>query len=258
MRHHRRLGVLPPRRRAVDDDRVGLAHLPARNRPVSFTASRSNTPGRHGTTTNVAARIASVTLADMFGAVSTKAHSMPSRFAARTISPMPRSATLSGKSSDCGSRALRSLCQSVSDPCGSASIKRHARDGLWACAAICAASVLLPEPPLREAKTTTFMRALPVWPSGKIVLVPLIPKLADARRYPMQISESHDSVATFGTPVWNLAWARPPWNRGRNLGRGGEHAQTPGTTLRITGGQAVMTMGKTRRRGATPDCANGL
>ena len=28
MRHHRRLGVLPPRRRAVDDDRVGLAHLP--------------------------------------------------------------------------------------------------------------------------------------------------------------------------------------------------------------------------------------
>ncbi len=157
----------------------------------------SNTPGRHGTTSSVAARIASVTLADIFGAVSTKTHSMPSRFAARTISPMPRSATLSGKSSDCGSRALRSLCQSVSDPCGSASIRRHARDGLWACAAICAASVLLPEPPLREAKTTTFMRALPSWPSGKIVLVPLIPKLADARRYPMPISESLNSVTPF-------------------------------------------------------------
>src|SRR5262252_1684594 len=39
---------------------------------VSLTASRSNTPGRQGTTTSVAARIASVTLADMLGAVSMK------------------------------------------------------------------------------------------------------------------------------------------------------------------------------------------
>ena len=93
VRHHRQLGVLPARRRAVDDDRIGLAHLRAKA-TVSFTASRSNTPGRHGTTTSVAARIASVTLADIFGAVSTKTHSVPSRLAALTISPTPRSAAL--------------------------------------------------------------------------------------------------------------------------------------------------------------------
>ena len=45
------------------------------------------------------------------------------------------------------------------DPCGSQSISMQRRDGRLAWAARCAVSVLLPEPPLREAKTMTFMRA---------------------------------------------------------------------------------------------------
>ncbi len=45
------------------------------------------------------------------------------------------------------------------EPCGSQSISMQRRDGRWACAAKWAVSVLLPEPPLREAKTMTFMRA---------------------------------------------------------------------------------------------------
>src|SRR5208282_6461367 len=133
-------------------------------------------PGRHGTTTMVAARIASVTQADMFGGVSINTHSMPSFLAALTISGMPRCVVRSGRPS-----ALRSLCQSVSEPCGSESISRQGRDGLWTCAARCAASVLLPEPPLREAKTMTFMRALQVGHRA-IQFGPPIPKVADARR----------------------------------------------------------------------------
>ena len=91
---------------------------------------------------------------DMFGGVSTKAHSTPSARAWATVSLMPRMPLRS-----CGSAVPRSLCQSEIEPCGSASISMQRRDGRFACAARWAVSVLLPEPPLREAKTMTFMRA---------------------------------------------------------------------------------------------------
>src|SRR3954464_5227145 len=123
---------------------------------VSFTAARSNTASRTGMTTKVASLIASVTAPDMFGGVSTNAHSTPSARACATVSLMPRIPLRS-----CGSAVPRSLCQSEIDPCGSASISMQRRDGRFACAARCAVSVLLPEPPLREAKTMTFMRAGP-------------------------------------------------------------------------------------------------
>ena len=42
---------------------------------VSLTAAMSNTVSRAGITINVAAWMASVTMADMFGGVSTKTHS---------------------------------------------------------------------------------------------------------------------------------------------------------------------------------------
>ncbi len=61
---------------------------------VSFTAARSNTASRTGTTTSVAQLIASVTASDMFGAVSTKAHSIPSALACSTISFTPPRAPL--------------------------------------------------------------------------------------------------------------------------------------------------------------------
>jgi alpha/beta hydrolase fold len=51
----------------------------------------------------------------------------------------------------------RSRFHRVSEACGSASISRHGRFGLLAMAARCAASVLFPEPPLREAKVMTFI-----------------------------------------------------------------------------------------------------
>src|ERR1700688_3226900 len=58
-----------------------------------------------------------------------------------------------------GSPPPRSLCHKVNEPCGSQSISRTGREGRCAWAARCAVSVLLPEPPLRDAKTMTFMRA---------------------------------------------------------------------------------------------------
>jgi hypothetical protein len=51
------------------------------------------------------------------------------------------------------------LCQRVSEPCGSASINRMEGSRRCTCAAKRAASVLLPAPPLYDAKTMTFMRA---------------------------------------------------------------------------------------------------
>src|SRR6202140_2605931 len=70
-----------------------------------------------------------------------------------------RSATPSMAVRSGGSPPPRSLCHKVNEPCGSQSISRTGRDGRCAWAARCAVSVLLPEPPLRDAKTTTFMRA---------------------------------------------------------------------------------------------------
>src|SRR4249919_2449643 len=58
----------------------------------------------------------------------------------------------------------RNLCQSVNDPCGSASTSRHGFVTLWTCAARWAARVLFPEPPLRDAKTITFIPSPPVDP----------------------------------------------------------------------------------------------
>ena len=59
---------------------------------VSFTAARSNTASRTGITTRVATLIASVTAPDMFGGVSTNAHSTPSACACSTISLIRRAA----------------------------------------------------------------------------------------------------------------------------------------------------------------------
>src|SRR5579862_9361663 len=129
------------------------------NSMVCLTASRSKTPGRHGMTTRVAVRMASVTLADRFGAVSMKTHSTPSCLACLTTSAMLRCADLIGRSS-APPPASRNLCQSASEPCGSVSMSRHGRDGLCACAARWAVNVLLPEPPLRDAKTMTSMTPL--------------------------------------------------------------------------------------------------
>ena len=98
---------------------------------VSFTAARSNTASRTGMTTRVATLIASVTAPDMFGAVSTNAHSTPSAFACSTISWMPPRTALRS----CGSAVPRSLCQSEIDPCGSQSISMQRRDGRLAWAA---------------------------------------------------------------------------------------------------------------------------
>src|SRR5262249_54844841 len=82
------------------------------------------------------------------------AHSC-SRLAALTISPTPRVPFLSA-----GSPAPRSLCQSVSEPCGSASINRQGAR-LLASAPTWAVSMLFPLPPLREAKTMTFISCQP-------------------------------------------------------------------------------------------------
>ena len=81
--------------------------------------------------------------------------SMPSRLAAERMPLTELTAVLIG-----GSLVPRSLCQSVSDPCGSASTSRHGFVVLWTCAARWAARVLFPEPPLRDAKTMTFI----FWP----------------------------------------------------------------------------------------------
>src|ERR1700731_998000 len=70
-----------------------------------------------------------------------------------------RSATPSTAARSGGSPPPRSLCHKVNEPSGSQSINRTGRDGRCAWAARCAVSVLLPEPPLRDAKTMTFMRA---------------------------------------------------------------------------------------------------
>src|SRR5580704_9454744 len=70
-----------------------------------------------------------------------------------------RSATPSMAARSGGSPPPRNLCHKVSEPCGSQSISRTGRDGRCAWAARWAVSVLLPEPPLRDAKTMTFMRA---------------------------------------------------------------------------------------------------
>jgi len=89
----------------------------------------------------------------MFGGVSTKAHSMPSAVARSRISFTPPREP----SPNCGSAVPRNLCQSDVDPCGSQSISMQRRDGRLACAARWVVSVLLPDPPLRDAKTMTFM-----------------------------------------------------------------------------------------------------
>src|SRR5258705_2879848 len=100
----------------------------------------------------VAFLMASSTTADMFGGVSMKTHSMPSRLAAATIPATELTAVLIG-----GSLVPRSLCHSVSEPCGSASISRQGFVGLWTCAARWAARGLFPVPPLRDAETMTFI-----------------------------------------------------------------------------------------------------
>src|SRR3954470_12454987 len=53
-----------------------------------------------------------------------------------------------------GSLVPRSLCHSVSEPCGSASTSRIGLVALI-CAARCAARVLLPQPTFRDEKTIT-------------------------------------------------------------------------------------------------------
>src|SRR5712671_2588232 len=102
--------------------------------------------------TMVAFLMESSTTADRLGGVSMKTHSMPSRLAAAIIPLTELTAVLIG-----GSLVPRSLCHRVNDPCGSASIIKHGFVDLWTCAVIWAARVLFPEPPLRDAKTMTFI-----------------------------------------------------------------------------------------------------
>ena len=97
---------------------------------VSCTALTSNTPGRAGMITIVAFLIESSTTAERFGGVSMNTHSKPSRFAPATIPPTELTAVLIG-----GSLVPRSLCHSVNEPCGSASMSRHGFVVLWTCAA---------------------------------------------------------------------------------------------------------------------------
>src|SRR6476659_8259263 len=97
--------------------------------------------------TMVAFLMASPTTDETFGGVSMKTHSMPSRLAAAQISPTERTAVRIG-----GSLVPRSLCQRVSEPCGSASTSRHGLVALWTCAARWAARVLFPEPPLARCE----------------------------------------------------------------------------------------------------------
>src|ERR1700751_2233504 len=122
---------------------------------VSCTAFTSNTPGRAGMMTMVAFLMASSTTADRFGGASISTHSIPSRRAAARIPLTELTAVLIG-----GSLVPRNLCQSVNDPCGSASTSRHGFVALI-CAARWAARVLFPEPPFRDAKTITFIPLAP-------------------------------------------------------------------------------------------------
>ena len=55
--------------------------------------------GRHGMTSKVADSMASATLNEAFGGVSTKTHSILSRFAAFSTSEMLRSTVFSGSAS---------------------------------------------------------------------------------------------------------------------------------------------------------------
>jgi len=119
---------------------------------VSLTASRSNTEGRAGMTTSVAARTASLTMPDICGGVSMKTHSKPACLAAPTRFSTPRTAVRNG-----GSPLLRKPCHRLSEPCGSASVRRQRRDALSANAARLAVKVLLPDPPLRDATVMTTM-----------------------------------------------------------------------------------------------------
>src|ERR1700733_1459320 len=119
---------------------------------VSCTALTSNTPGRAGITTMVALRMASSTTDDTFGGVSMNTHSIPSRLAAAMIPLTELTAVLIA-----GSLVPRSLGHKVNDPCGTATTSRHGLVILWTCAARWAARLLFPEPPLRDAKTMTFI-----------------------------------------------------------------------------------------------------
>src|ERR1700694_5126828 len=103
--------------------------------------------------------MASSTTAEMFGGVSMHTHSLPSRLAALMIPLTELTAVLIG-----GSLVPRILCQRVSEPCGSASISRQGFVDLWTCAARWAARVLFLVPPLRDAKTMTFIPRPPDWP----------------------------------------------------------------------------------------------
>ena len=217
MRDHWRLCVLPPRRRAVDDDRVRLAHLPSEadglldRFEIEHAGPAGNDDQRCGPhrlgddCRHVRRRVDE----DLLDAVALRRAHHIADSALRDLQRQIFRLQLPG---------VRRLYQSVSDPCGSASIKRQARDGLCTCAARCAASVLLPEPPLREAKTMTFISSSPC-----LAIRHSIGALDSEgrRRSPgyhlMPTSESDDSVTTFRIPVGNLASRSvrpcPRWNR---------------------------------------------
>ena len=91
----------------------------------------------------------------VFGGVSMKTHSTPFRLAFFTIWAMSRFTIFRGRAD-----SARSSFQSVSEPCGSSSISRHGRIDLCTWTARCAAKVLLPAPPLRDAKASTFIDAI--------------------------------------------------------------------------------------------------
>jgi hypothetical protein len=89
---------------------------------------------------------------DICGGVSMKTHSKPALRAAPTRLSTPRTAVRSGSSP-----VLRNPCHKLSEPCGSASMRRQRRDARSANAARLAVKVLLPDPPLRDATVMTTM-----------------------------------------------------------------------------------------------------
>src|ERR1700691_5613161 len=119
---------------------------------VSCTASRSNNPGRHGITTSVADSMASRTLTELFGGVSMKTHSIGFCLALLTKWAMSRFTILSG-----GADSERCSFHSDREPCGSSLMSRHDCISRCTCNARCAAKVLFPVPPLRDAKASTFI-----------------------------------------------------------------------------------------------------
>jgi hypothetical protein len=137
----------------------------------------SSSPARHGMIASRAARIASTTLAETFAGVSIKTQSTLRRLAFFKTSSSSRLMVLIG--SAC---SWRRPFHSVNDACGSSSINRQRCLALCACSARCAANVLFPDPPFRDANARTCIRHQPRMPRmGVIVAFQIIRAMSNLR-----------------------------------------------------------------------------